>query len=166
KAYDDRMLRFLENHDEERIASAGFAGDPKLALPAMTVSATLGKGPVLLYFGQEVGEPGKGAEGFGGEDNRTTIFDYWGVANHQRWMNDGAFDGAKLNEDEQQLRNFYKKLLQISTTNEAIVKGDFIEIPSAEINNPRAYAFFRISSGQRVLVIANFDRQQSFEAEI
>ncbi len=166
KAYDDRMLRFLENHDEERIASAGFAGDPKLALPAMTVSATLGKGPVLLYFGQEVGEPGKGAEGFGGEDNRTTIFDYWGVPNHQRWMNDGAFDGAKLNEDEQQLRNFYKKLLQISTTNEAIVKGDFIEIPSAEINNPRAYAFFRISSGQRVLVIANFDRQQSFEAEI
>jgi glycosidase len=72
------MLRFLENHDEQRIASEGFAGDGHKAIPAMVVSATLNSGPVMVYFGQEVGEPGKGAEGFGGEDGRTTIFDYWG----------------------------------------------------------------------------------------
>ena len=40
-AFAHKMLRFLENHDEERIASAGFAGNAFLALPAMVVSATL-----------------------------------------------------------------------------------------------------------------------------
>src|SRR5690606_33867848 len=29
----DRMLHFLENHDEQRIASRFFAGDPRKALP-------------------------------------------------------------------------------------------------------------------------------------
>src|SRR3546814_19778092 len=103
KDYQNQFLSFLENHDEERIASAGFAGNPLYAQPAMVVSATISGGPIMLYFGQEVGEPGKGNEGYGGEDNRTTIFDYWGVPEHQKWMNNGKFDGGGLSTTQKDL---------------------------------------------------------------
>ncbi|MEL7147355.1 MAG: alpha-amylase family protein, partial [Bacteroidota bacterium] len=88
----DNMLTFLENHDEQRIPSPDFAGDPWKAVPAMVLSATMHRGPVMIYFGQEVGEPGIGSEGFSGPDGRTTIFDYWGVPEHQKWMNESKFD--------------------------------------------------------------------------
>ena len=112
RGYNKNMLRFLENHDEQRIASADFAGKAENAIPAMLVSATLFTGPVMIYFGQEVGEPGQGAEGFGGEDGRTTIFDYWGVPQHQKWVNDGAFDGGQLNDSEKALRDFLFEVTQ------------------------------------------------------
>ena len=34
-------------------------------------------GPVMIYFGQEVGVDSVGRKGFQGDDGRTTIFDYW-----------------------------------------------------------------------------------------
>jgi len=164
--FGKHMLRFLENHDEERIASAGFAGKAELALPAMVVSATLGAGPVMLYFGQEVGEPGKGAEGYGGDDNRTTIFDYWGVPNHQKWMNNGAFDGKKLDESQRQLRAYYQQLLKVTTASDAVLNGEIYDVPQAENMNNHMYAFIRYSGKQRLLVVANFDRTQTLEAKI
>jgi len=164
--FGKNMLRFLENHDEERIASAGFAGKAELALPAMVVSATLGSGPVMLYFGQEVGEPGSGREGFGGDDNRTTIFDYWGVPNHQQWMNDGLFDGMKLNEEQRNLRAYYKQLLKVTSTSDAVINGEIYDVPQTGNMNNRMYAFIRYSGKQRLLVVANFDRNQSLEANI
>jgi len=164
--FGKHMLRFLENHDEERIASAGFAGKAELALPAMVVSSTLGSGPVMLYFGQEVGEPGKGAEGFGGDDNRTTIFDYWGVPTHQKWMNGGLFDGHKLNAAQQNLRAYYKQLLKVTSTSDAVVNGEIYDVPQVGNMNNRMYAFIRYSGKQRLLVVANFDRTQTLEANI
>ena len=164
--FGKNMLRFLENHDEERIASAGFAGKAELALPAMVVSATLGSGPVMLYFGQEVGEPGSGREGFGGDDNRTTIFDYWGVPNHQQWMNGGLFDGMKLNEEQRNLRAYYKQLLKVTSTSDAVINGEIYDVPQTGTMNNRMYAFIRYSGKQRLLVVANFDRNQSLEANI
>lgn len=164
--YGDRMLRFLENHDEERIASVGFAGKAEYALPAMVVSATLSGGPVLLYSGQEVGEPGKGVEGFGGDDNRTTIFDYWGVPEHQKWMNKGAFDGALLSSDQTNLRNFYKKLMKLVATSDAIKTGEIYEVPVTGNMNNKMYAFIRYNGKQRLLILANFDREQTLEANI
>lgn len=164
--FGKHMLRFLENHDEERIASAGFAGKAELALPAMVVSATLGSGPVMLYFGQEVGEPGKGQEGFGGDDNRTTIFDYWGVPNHQKWMNNGAFDGKQLSENEQKLRAYYQQLLKVTSTSDAVINGEIYEVPVTGNMNKHMYAFIRYSGKQRLLVVANFDRTETLTANI
>ena len=164
--FGNRMLRFLENHDEERIASADFAGKAELALPAMVVSATLGAGPVMLYFGQEVGEPAKGQEGFGGDDNRTTIFDYWGVPNHQKWMNGGLFDGHKLNAAQQKLRADYQQLLKVSTSSDAVLHGEIYDVPVTVGMNNRMYAFIRYSGKQRLLVVANFDRNQTLETNI
>ena len=166
KAFSSKMLRFLENHDEERIASPAFAGNPAYAKPGMVVSATLSGGPVMIYFGQEVAEPGKGIEGFGGDDNRTTIFDYWGVPEHQKWMNNGAFDGGKLSEEQHELRKFYSDLLRISKETEAIVRGEFIELSNQPAFNNRMYAFIRYTDKERVLVVANFDRSKTLKTNI
>lgn len=165
KLIDSHMLRFMENHDEQRIASPEFAGNPWLAAPGMIVSATLNTGPVMIYFGQEVGEPGAGAEGFGGDDGRTTIFDYWGLPVHQQWLNGGKMDGGRLSESQKKLRDFYGKLLNIAGTNEAIKSGRFWELMLANQNNgsgfnERIYAYVRFTDKQRILVITNFNRNE------
>ena len=166
RGFSSNMLRFLENHDEERIASDGFAKDARYAKPAMVVSATLGSGPVMIYFGQEVGEPGRGNEGFSGEDNRTTIFDYWGVPNHQKWMNNGKFDGAGLSDEQKELRSFYSRLLTISAESKAIRAGDFYELSHLPGFTNKNYAYIRYTSNERLLVIANFDRYKAIDTRI
>ena len=97
------MLHFLENHDEQRIAASEFAGSAEKAKPAMLVSACLSSSPTMIYFGQEVGEAGAEMAGFG-QPSRTSIFDYIGVPAHQRWMNEGHFDGGQLSTAEKELR--------------------------------------------------------------
>lgn len=165
------MLRFLENHDEQRIASADFAGKPQNAIPAMVVSATLFTGPVMIYFGQEVGEPGLGAEGFGGEDGRTTIFDYWGVPQHQKWVNNGTFDGGQLSPPQKELRQFYADLLNFCQ-NDAIVNGRLYDLQEANKAKPgytnKVYSYLRFTDTQRLLIVTNFDTQNmaSFELTI
>jgi glycosidase len=153
----------MENHDEQRIASGEFAGDPWLAVPGMVVTTALNTGPVMVYSGQEVGEPGNGAEGFGGDDGRTTIFDYWGVPEHQKWMNHGKFDGAQLSESQKNLREFYSKLLNAARENEALKNGKFWELMIANEHQPgfdqRIYIFVRYTDKQRILVISNFNRE-------
>ena len=164
--FGDRMLRFLENHDEERIASQGFAGRAELALPAMVVSATLSGGPVMTYFGQEVGEPARAAEGFGGEDNRTSIFDYWGVPEHQKWMNGGAFDGGQLGTEQGQLRSYYVKLLSFAAASDAVASGKLWEIPVNGNMNKRMYGYVRYTATQRLLILVNFDRHYRMESRV
>ena len=155
---DAHMLRFLENHDEQRIASAPFAGDAAKGMPAMVVAALAGRGPAMLYFGQEVGEPGDGDAGFG-DPTRTTIFDYWGVPAHQRWMNGGRYDGGRLTAVEKALRAFYAKLLTLSASHPAL-RGDYAAIPPCGCDagaDERLFAFARWQGGRRLVVASNFD---------
>ena len=169
--FSSRMLRFLENHDEQRIASKDFATDPRRAIPAMTVSATLASGPVMLYMGQELGEPARGSEGFSGEDGRTTIFDYWGVPEHQKWLNQGKCDGAKLSPEQKSLREFYARLLTVASTSEAIRKGRFYELQDAnnlgkEFNQRHLYAYLRFTDKQKLLVVVNFSADKTYKPVI
>ena len=167
RGFSSHMLRFLENHDEQRIASKQFAGDPQRAIPAMTVTATLASGPIMLYFGQEVGEPAHGAEGFSSEDGRTSIFDYWGVPEHQKWMNQGKFDGARLSPAQQDLRDFYSRLLNLSATSDAIRQGKFYELQDAnnlgkEYNQRHLYTFLRYTGKQQLLIVVNFSADKTY----
>lgn len=162
RGFSNRMLRFLENHDEERIASRFFAGDPWYAVPAMVISSTLSAGPIMVYGGQEVGEPAEGDEGFGGDDGRTSIFDYWGVPRHQEWMNDGRFDGGRLSDSTRHLREFYYRLLTVSRKHEAIREGRFYDLTSANAQSEgfdeKVCAYLRFTENEKVLIIANFNR--------
>ena len=156
---EPHMLHFLENHDEQRIASQAFAGNAMKGKPAMVVSATIGTSPTMIYFGQEVGEPGDGNPGFGSA-TRTTIFDYWGVPTHQRWMNMGAFDGKLLLPQEKELRDFYKRLLNF-TINSPALMGNYQEIHTYNRMNTagyfdKAFAFARWSDNERLILVTNF----------
>jgi len=154
------MLRFLENHDEQRIASPEFAGDAQKGKPAMVVSATVSDAPVMIYFGQEVGEPASEDAGFG-THSRTTIFDYFGVPHHQRWMNNGLFDGALLTQEERELRDFYKRLLNFTINSKALT-GEYFDLHRINRSNSdnytsRQFSFARFGGDEKLIVISNFD---------
>ena len=164
------LLYFLENHDEQRIASGFFCGSGLCAEPAMIVAATLNQCPVMIYSGQELGERGMDMEGFSGIDGRTTIFDYWGVKSLQAWANKGKFDGAKLNEAQRELREFYQKLLTLAREDKAIQKGQMYDITYAQgegFDKRQHYAFLRHIKGETLLVVVNFhDREQQIKVRI
>ena len=158
----DHMLNFMENHDEQRIASDFFAGSGERGRAAMLVAATISRGPVMIYFGQELGERGMDDEGFSGRDGRTTIFDYWTVDAIRRWRNGGKFDGRQLTPQEVDLQEFYSTLLNFCTKERAIYAGDFYDLMYAnpaegEFNPHRHYAFLRRNLKEVLLVVANFD---------
>lgn len=134
---EHHMLHFLENHDEQRIASEPFAGNPERAKPAMVVSTLISSSPTMLYFGQDVGERGDLDSGFG-DPTRTTIFDYAGVPAHQRWMNGGKFDGALLSSEEKALQNFYKELLNYSIESKVLM-GQYQSLHSFNKLNNETY---------------------------
>ena len=157
------MLNFLENHDEQRVASDFFAGDARPGIPGMIVSAAMNTNPVMIYSGQELGERGMDAEGFSGRDGRTTIFDYWSVESLRNWNNNGLFDGAKLTPAERSLREMYAMLLTVVRSEPVIVEGAFYDLMYANSGNPyfnpnRQYAFLRKWKNEVLLVVVNFDR--------
>lgn len=161
---EHHMLHFLDNHDEQRLASPEFAGSPERGKPLMVVSTTLSTSPTMVYFGQEVGEAGNENAGFGTR-SRTSIFDYIGVPNHQRWMNDGKFDGGKLSDSEKQLRDFYKRLLNFSIKSPALM-GSYQEIQSANRQNNQGYdeliySYVRWSENQKLIIAANFSSEKT-----
>ncbi len=158
---ENKMLNFLENHDEQRIASVFFADDARKGIPGMLVSATMSTGPVMVYSGQEFGEPGMESEGFSGPDGKTTIFDYWAVKSVQKWMNGGTFDGKKLTKDEKSIYAFYAKLLNTCREEKAIAQGQFFDLMYVNFNNPafdtnKQYVFLRKIENELLLIVANF----------
>ncbi len=162
---EHHMLHFLENHDEQRIASPEFAGDAKKGMPAMVISALSTSAPTMIYFGQEVGEPGAENAGFG-TSSRTSIFDYIGVPHHQRWMNEGLFDGGQSWPEEKELRDFYKRLLNVSVDHRAFT-GDFYSLHDynrgrSELYNDRLFAFARWTENSRVIVASNFSDSDTY----
>ena len=156
---EHHMLHFLDNHDEQRLASKEFAGTPEKGKPLMVVSATISSSPTMVYFGQEVGEAGNENGGFGTR-SRTSIFDYVGVPSHQRWMNGGKFDGGQLSQKEKELRDFYSRLLNFTLKSEALM-GKFQEIQTINRNETKnydsgLYSYVRYSDSEKLIVVANF----------
>jgi len=156
---EHQMLNFLDNHDEQRLANPEFAGTPEKGKSLMVVSTTISTSPTMIYFGQEVGEAANENAGFGTR-SRTSIFDYVGVPSHQRWMNEGKFDGGQLTEQEKDLRDFYKRLLNF-TINSSALMGDFQEIQSANRNissgyDIAIYSYVRWSNAQKLIIVTNF----------
>jgi glycosidase len=147
----DHMLYFLENHDEQRIASDFFAADAKKGVPAMIASVLMQQNPFMLYAGEEYGERGMDREGFSGNDGRTTIFDYWSVDTLCRAAQN------KLTDDEQQLFDIHKKTMLLARKEKAVSEGIFFDLMYVNQHMERQYAFLRYVEGELLLVAVNFD---------
>ena len=135
----------------------------------MVVSATISTSPTMIYFGQEVGEPGAEDAGFG-DPTRTSIFDYVGVPHHQRWVNNKKFDGGQLTKEERELRDFYKRLLNFTISSEALM-GEYQEIhfynkDHTEDYDHRVLSFVRWTSNEKLIVLSNFDALKNYSLNL
>lgn len=155
------MLYFLENHDEQRIASDFFCGSAERSLPAFMVCAWLHTNPVMVYAGQEFGERGMDAEGFSGLDGRTTIFDYWAVKS----VVEGYYQRRKMDNHSKTLSETYRQILNLRNL-PAIAQGQFFDLMyansqhSALFNPDEQYVFLRKSAEQLLLIVVNFSPNQ------
>lgn len=152
------LLRFMENHDEQRLASDFVVGDGKVAFPAMCVTALIDGNPLMTYFGQELGERGMDKEGFSGLDGRTTIFDYWSVRSVREWLNGNEFG----------LRNQYKWLLHTAQL-PIFSQGQFYDLTYTDSSfaDKGLFLFLRATSDEVALVAINFGKEiQNIEVNI
>ena len=108
----NRMLNFLENHDEQRLASSFNLGSPWRAIPELGVSLLFNRAPFMLYCAQEYGERGMESEGFSGLDGRTSIFDYCSIPAVREVTQEGLM-----------LRSLYSQLLTLARTESAFSQG-------------------------------------------
>ena len=151
----NHMLYFLENHDEQRIASDFFAADARKGIPAFVASILMQQNPFMLYAGQEYGERGMDREGFSGNDGRTTIFDYWTIDTLYRASN------KQLTDDEKSLYHIYKKTMQIARREKAISEGVFFDLMYVNQHLHRQYVFLRRAGSDLLLIAANFDGDEA-----
>ena len=147
----NHMLYFLENHDEQRVASDFFAGNGIKGVPALIASVLMQQNPFMLYFGEEYGERGMDKEGFSGKDGRTTIFDYWSVDTLCRAAS------KNLTDEETQLFDLHKKLLNIARKEKAVTDGQFFDLMYVNGHLNRQYVFLRKAEDELLLVVVNFD---------
>lgn len=175
----ENSLRYAENHDEVRLAAPREWGGlgPAVGRPVSALLYGLSRGPAMLYSGQEVGEPALGVEGFGDDDARTSIFDYWSLPELAKWVNGGEFDGGRLSDSQKSLRAFYSRLLA-ALNQPAFRDGEFIPLNPLNIENPAfghlpgesasghwIYAFLRRDpqSGQTIMAVINLHPDKAFE---
>jgi len=167
-----RSLRYAENHDEVRLANPHTWGGHGMEVgrPVSAVLFGMGRGPVMVYHGQEVGEPAIGSEGFCGDNARTSIFDYTSMPEFVKWVNGGKYDGGGLSTARRELRAWYARLIR-ATQSRAFTHGGFYGLNHANMGNPAFgrvdgetvsghwfYAFLRhdAATGASALVVANF----------
>ncbi|GAA5497384.1 alpha-1,4-glucan:maltose-1-phosphate maltosyltransferase [Rubritalea halochordaticola] len=179
----NQMLRYAENHDEVRIASPKHWGGHglKVGVPVTAFLLGVGRGPCMLYNGQEVGEPAIGSEGFSGDDGRSSIFDYWSLPEFCKWVHGGAYDGGLLSEQQKELREWYAGWIQLMGE-PAFSRGDvfglnyinrdnehFGRAEGEDVSGKWMYAFLRRDqkSGQAFLVVIHFNPwQKAQEVEV
>jgi glycosidase len=169
--FANHMLRFLENHDETRLNTPAFAANNFWStIPGMVLTASMHDGPLMIYFGQEFGEKAQEIEGFNEADDRTTMFDFYRVDTHQRWVNGGKFDGGKLTAEEKVIDSFYTDLLAWVNSSCVIQLGKFFDLQYAQnagYPKDKVYSYLRYTEKDRNLIICNFDSvDHSFSVEI
>lgn len=168
--FSNKMLRFLENHDETRINSTGFAADNIWStIPAMMITATLHGGPFMIYFGQEFGEKANEIEGFNDADDRTTMFDFWRVDTHQRWFNYGELNNQLLTRQEIELDDFYQQLFKFVKNSSAVQIGQFFDLQYAQSESypcKFVYSYLRYSNDEKLLFVNNFNPTETLSFKI
>lgn len=147
-----KMLNFLENHDEQRIASREFAGSAGRCYSALAFSALYNNASFMLYFGQEVGE-----DASEGDCGRTSIFNWCDPA-HVRRLNAHIGAGTPLPEEDAAVLSRYREILSYAKL-PAFSCGktwDLCYCQDTQFDRDGCFAFLRYDSASAYVVLCNF----------
>ena len=151
-----RMLNFLENHDEQRIASPWFADSHDRAWAAVAHSILFNTASFMLYAGQEVGEDA--AEG---HEGRTSIFEWCHPAGLDA-LRSYIGSGTGLSRERRHVLARYRELLALAGR-PAFASGgvwDLCYCQDAPFDPDRHFAFVRYGGGQAYAVFCNFSSSE------
>lgn len=160
-----RMLNFLENHDEQRIASPWFAGKASDAYAALAFSLLYNDASFMLYFGQEVGE-----DASEGHEGRTSIFNWCRPAAITQ-LHEYVVNGKELPEKARSVFDRYREFLEYASLpvfrNGRVWDLCYCQPYGAGFDSDRHFAFLRFNDGEARLVVCNFsDREMSASISI
>jgi glycosidase len=157
-------VRFLSNHDTNRIVTE-VEGDRSRQRLAAALLAAL-PGPVMVYYGEEIGMPGEKVDPQHGDNYRREPMDWYaaevgeGQASwfmpEDRWNRPN--DGISVEEqdiDADSLLNTYRHHLELRFEYPALLQGDFtlLELQGSEIG---PWGFIRSDSNETIVAIYNF----------
>lgn len=150
-----RMLNFLENHDEQRMAAPEFLGDVERSFAPLATSLLFNDASFMLYFGQEVGEDA--AEGAAG---RTSIFN-WCKPESISALNAMVHKKKALDPRREGILARYRELLSYAALpvfrNGSCWDLCYCNNWSYGFNSDRHFAFVRFDEECAYLVVCNFD---------
>jgi len=148
------MLNFLENHDEQRIASSFWGRREGYPWAELAYSMLFNTAHFLLYFGQEAGEDA--AEGHQG---RTSIFNWCKPGTLTR-LGEYSASGKGLKAGERSMLARYRKLLGIAKKDAFRDGGNwdlaYCQPEGQGFDQDRHSAFLRFSSRETWLVFCNY----------
>lgn len=147
------MLNFLENHDEQRLASKWFAGRAD-HFASIGASLFLNTAPFMLYFGQEIG-----LDASEGHEGRTSIFNWTKPEGLVRLY--GSIHGeGELKPGESAILNRYKGFLSLAgeeTTRSGMTYDlCYCQDWTKGFNPDRHFVFLRHSRNKTILFCCNF----------
>ena len=148
------MLNFLENHDEQRLASRFFIGNAERSYAALAVSLLLNGASFMLYFAQEVGE-----EADGTPSGRTSIFDLVKVPGaHELYRY--IHTGKGLSKRRAQVLDRYGYLLSLAST-PLFRRGRMFDLCYCSgFDRSIIHAFARGDGERSMLVAVNFSASE------
>ena len=152
------MLNFLENHDEQRLASPWFASAPERGYAALAFAALYNEASFMLYAGQELGEDAaEGAEG------RTSIFDFVKVRTLSDLWAKLSGRKARLPQKENRILARYRDILGHVEAMHGFQVWDlcYCNADSPGFNPDRHFAFLRYSADEAWLVFCNFSHERA-----
>lgn len=151
------MLNFLENHDEQRIASAEFAADADAAWAALAYASLFNDASFLVYAGQELGEDASESD-----NGRTSIFN-WSHPASMGSLWDFISGNGRLGEKESAVLSGYRSLLAMAGS-ELFREGRVWDLCYCNENSPGFIpdahtAFVRYDGTAATLVFCNLGRE-------
>lgn len=161
-------VRFLSNHDTNRIATE-LKGDAERLRLAAALQAAL-PGPQMIYYGEEIGMLGQKGGPPEYDNYRREPMDWYADQEgdgqttwfrpDDRWNQ--PYDGISVEEQDDNpdsLLNFYRRMMDLRHSHSALLNGDFeiIEIESSGIG---PWGFLRRDEHENILALYNFASEE------
>jgi glycosidase len=163
-----QSVRFFSNHDTNRIASE-VGGDQARQKLAATLLVSL-PGPIMLYYGEEIGMPGQKGTAPWWDAYRREPMDWYSAESgpdHATWfMEEDRWntpdDGISVEEeniDPGSLLNHWRHLLRLRKEHPALSEGElsFLDFSSSSTGG---LAFSRSFDGQMIICVFNFGMEE------